>query len=182
MSSYTDKPQPAPAGLVAELRDWMLIESRMTPGLHARLSRIIDRYDGPEAEPDRGHAAAEHQPRTDDGWQWWRQAGCVPEVARRYFGSWRSDGNQRGQTTPHMLRTGTFGPQVPAWAGVAPLDPHRSCASHCCKRHGCKYGEPGCPVVAGTVEQMYPCEACDEEPTCAPADGVCEAPGGEVTA
>lgn len=38
-------------------------------------------------------------------------------------------------------------------------------ASHCCVRHGCKYGDADCPVVAGTVPQQYPCEFCamDEE-------------------
>ena len=37
-------------------------------------------------------------------------------------------------------------------------------ASHCCKWHGCKYGEDEiCPVVLGKVEQEYPCEWCSEE-------------------
>lgn len=35
-------------------------------------------------------------------------------------------------------------------------------ASHCCKWHGCKYGDPDCPVVAGEVEQSYPCEYCSD--------------------
>ena len=35
-------------------------------------------------------------------------------------------------------------------------------AAHCCKWHGCKYGDPGCPVVNGEVEQEYPCEYCSE--------------------
>ena len=33
-------------------------------------------------------------------------------------------------------------------------------ASHCCKWHGCKYGDPDCPVVSGEVEQKYLCEDC----------------------
>lgn len=33
-------------------------------------------------------------------------------------------------------------------------------ASHCCKIHGCKYGDPNCPVVSGEVEQEYLCEYC----------------------
>lgn len=38
------------------------------------------------------------------------------------------------------------------------LDVH---ATHCCKRHGCKYGgEDRCPVVRGEVAQEYPCEMC----------------------
>ncbi|WP_081235193.1 MULTISPECIES: hypothetical protein [Pseudomonas] len=35
--------------------------------------------------------------------------------------------------------------------------------SHCCARHGCKYGDDDCPVVQGRVEQLYPCEDCDYE-------------------
>lgn len=33
-------------------------------------------------------------------------------------------------------------------------------ATHCCVRHGCKYGDSDCPVVGGTVPQRYPCEFC----------------------
>ena len=33
-------------------------------------------------------------------------------------------------------------------------------ASHCCKWHGCKYGDPDCPVVSGEVKQEYLCEDC----------------------
>lgn len=36
-------------------------------------------------------------------------------------------------------------------------------ASHCCKWHGCKYGDKDCPVVSGEVEQLYICEYCREE-------------------
>ena len=35
--------------------------------------------------------------------------------------------------------------------------------SHCCKWHGCKYGDPDCPVALGEVEQKYLCEYCYEE-------------------
>jgi hypothetical protein len=36
-------------------------------------------------------------------------------------------------------------------------------ASHCCVKHGCKYAYGSdCPVVAGDVEQKYPCETCDD--------------------
>lgn len=31
---------------------------------------------------------------------------------------------------------------------------------HCCKEHGCKYGDADCPVWQGTEEQAYPCETC----------------------
>lgn len=34
------------------------------------------------------------------------------------------------------------------------------CPSHCCDRHGCKYGMRGCPVVNKTEKQLYPCETC----------------------
>ena len=33
-------------------------------------------------------------------------------------------------------------------------------ASHCCKWHGCKYGDDDCPVVNGDTEQLYLCEDC----------------------
>lgn len=33
-------------------------------------------------------------------------------------------------------------------------------ATHCCKWHGCKYGDPDCPVSNGEVEQEYLCEDC----------------------
>ena len=36
-------------------------------------------------------------------------------------------------------------------------------ASHCCRWHGCKYGDEDCPVVLGQVEQEYPCEYCSDE-------------------
>jgi hypothetical protein len=35
-------------------------------------------------------------------------------------------------------------------------------ATHCCTEHGCKYGDAGCPVADGTVQQDYPCEFCEE--------------------
>lgn len=35
-------------------------------------------------------------------------------------------------------------------------------ASHCCKWHGCKYGDDDCPVASGEIEQLYLCEYCDE--------------------
>lgn len=33
-------------------------------------------------------------------------------------------------------------------------------AAHCCRWHGCKYGDSDCPVANGEVEQEYPCEYC----------------------
>lgn len=37
---------------------------------------------------------------------------------------------------------------------------------HCCKFHGCKYGEEDCPVTTGQKSQQFPCEFCldDHEP------------------
>lgn len=33
--------------------------------------------------------------------------------------------------------------------------------THCCDKHGCKYGDhKACPVVLGKVKQEYPCETC----------------------
>ena len=35
--------------------------------------------------------------------------------------------------------------------------------SHCCKIHGCKYGEADCPVTTGRTRQLYLCEDCKLE-------------------
>ena len=35
--------------------------------------------------------------------------------------------------------------------------------SHCCLRHGCKYGDPSCSVETGNDKQEFPCESCMEE-------------------
>lgn len=35
--------------------------------------------------------------------------------------------------------------------------------SHCCKWHGCKYGDPDCPVKLGKVKQAYLCDYCAED-------------------
>jgi hypothetical protein len=34
---------------------------------------------------------------------------------------------------------------------------------HCCKRHGCKYGNLDCTVAHGNKIQSYDCEACGYE-------------------
>lgn len=34
---------------------------------------------------------------------------------------------------------------------------------HCCKRHGCKYGDPLCTVERLEKEQSFPCEMCGVE-------------------
>lgn len=40
---------------------------------------------------------------------------------------------------------------------------HNCCSTHCCIRHGCKYGHEDCPVVLGKIEQVYICEMCDDD-------------------
>lgn len=32
--------------------------------------------------------------------------------------------------------------------------------THCCYKHGCKYGDVDCPVKIGLAKQEYPCESC----------------------
>lgn len=40
-------------------------------------------------------------------------------------------------------------------------------ATHCCVKHGCKYGpSEKCPVSNKEVEQEYPCEDCTICPIC----------------
>ena len=34
---------------------------------------------------------------------------------------------------------------------------------HCCETHGCKYGDPKCPVSTGVKKQSFACEDCVEE-------------------
>ena len=36
-------------------------------------------------------------------------------------------------------------------------------ASHCCKWHGCKYGDEDCPMVLGKIKQLYLCEDCYQD-------------------
>lgn len=45
------------------------------------------------------------------------------------------------------------------WTGVEFTDVH---TDHCCRWHGCKYGDEGCTVVTGVAPQEYPCEECDD--------------------
>lgn len=35
--------------------------------------------------------------------------------------------------------------------------------THCCFEHGCKYGDPECPVELGIVDQEYECEQCRDD-------------------
>ena len=42
------------------------------------------------------------------------------------------------------------------------MDNYGAHPTHCCKWHGCKYGDPNCPVVLGIVKQVYLCEDCDD--------------------
>jgi hypothetical protein len=36
-------------------------------------------------------------------------------------------------------------------------------AAHCCRVHGCKYGDGDCPVALGTIKQKFPCDVCDDD-------------------
>lgn len=47
-------------------------------------------------------------------------------------------------------------------AGDRDDEDYRSCRTHCCLRHGCKYSHANCPVVQGRQEQAYPCERCTD--------------------
>lgn len=38
--------------------------------------------------------------------------------------------------------------------------------THCCKKHGCKYGDEYCPVVLGHIKQVYKCEDGDFDNGC----------------
>lgn len=38
--------------------------------------------------------------------------------------------------------------------------------THCCKKHGCKYGYEYCPVVLGHVKQDHKCESGDFDNGC----------------
>lgn len=40
---------------------------------------------------------------------------------------------------------------------------HKSCQSHCCKGHGCKFNYNNCPVTLGNVIQDNPCENCEND-------------------
>lgn len=40
---------------------------------------------------------------------------------------------------------------------------HDAHDTHCCDRHGCKYGDEDCPIVKGERKQLYNCEQCEEE-------------------
>ena len=36
-------------------------------------------------------------------------------------------------------------------------------SGHCCRRHGCKYGDEDCPVENDSEKQEFPCESCTSE-------------------
>lgn len=38
--------------------------------------------------------------------------------------------------------------------------------THCCKNHGCKYGDDDCPVVLNLIFQKYSCEFGSQEDPC----------------
>jgi len=48
------------------------------------------------------------------------------------------------------------------WAGrkASKSDVH---TSHCCEKHGCKYGDDDCPVAKKVSVQEYLCESCQDD-------------------
>lgn len=48
------------------------------------------------------------------------------------------------------------------WAGrkASKGDVH---TSHCCEKHGCKYGDDGCSVMTKASVQEYLCESCEDD-------------------
>ncbi len=53
---------------------------------------------------------------------------------------------------------------------MQPDSNYRSCPTHCCPIHGCKYGHSGCPVVSGEFvpepNERWPnngCELCEAD-------------------
>jgi len=53
--------------------------------------------------------------------------------------------------------------KIPSSVPVDKWGVHRT---HCCKKHGCKYGDEYCPVVLGHVKQDYKCESGDFDNGC----------------
>jgi hypothetical protein len=41
-----------------------------------------------------------------------------------------------------------------------PVEKYGVHRTHCCVKHGCKYGNPKCPVELGLIVQDHPCENC----------------------
>ena len=50
----------------------------------------------------------------------------------------------------------------PNYSTTIPKDKWGVHETHCCEKHGCKYGYNDCPVEIGLVKQMYECELGDE--------------------
>lgn len=46
---------------------------------------------------------------------------------------------------------------------VTPKDKWGVHETHCCEKHGCKYGDNDCCVALGIAKQRYPCEHCSDE-------------------
>lgn len=79
------------------------------------------------------------------------------------------DGNSDGPEGPGAASTVPEGwvemvPGSPPWTPPdRPVGNPGTHRSHCCARHGCKYGSPGCPVVSSELVQDYPCEVCGDD-------------------
>lgn len=68
---------------------------------------------------------------------------------------------------PKHATVSTPGGTVRPLTRMRPEPSYRSCPSHCCPQHGCKYGHDGCPVATGQVPPEFPanngCERCEWE-------------------
>ena len=71
------------------------------------------------------------------------------ETRRDMIQRGNGDGTYSGYDEP---QEGPYAPQ--------PYNPH---TSHCCRAHGCAYGDEDCPVETGAELQEYPCESCTYE-------------------
>ena len=53
-----------------------------------------------------------------------------------------------------------FVPYADRYTPVPPSENMDVHTEHCCKAHGCKYGDGDCPVATGAKQQSFPCEDC----------------------
>lgn len=64
-------------------------------------------------------------------------------------------------TEPRIVETAVLGNDIV----IRPEPESKRCVhtEHCCKIHGCKYGDDGCPVADETKSQSMPCQVCREQ-------------------
>lgn len=56
-----------------------------------------------------------------------------------------------------------YSKNIKEYNNVIPKDSVQVHVTHCCAKHGCKYGHDNCPVTQGTHKQQYLCESCDHD-------------------